>query len=74
MVSDPIIKDGVQKYVVYIVKGVDMDGAFETYRRFSNFNYLRTILIKRWPGCFIPPIPEKKTLVFLFFKNKINRV
>ena len=68
MVCDPIIKDGVQKYVVYTIKGIDKDGPFETYRRYSHFHNLREVLVKRWPGCFIPPIPEKKTLVsnFLF--------
>ena len=65
MVCDPIIKDAVQKYVVYTIKGVDEDGAFETYRRFSNFHFLRECLVKRWPGCFIPPVPEKKTLASL---------
>ncbi len=70
MVSDPLIKDGVQKYVVYTLKGIDLDGPFETYRRFSNFHYIREILVKRWPGCFIPPIPEKKTLVCFKFKKK----
>ena len=63
MVTDPIVKDGVQKYVVYNIKGFDKDGQFEVLRRYSNFYVLRSALLKRWPGCFIPPLPEKKTLV-----------
>lgn len=63
MVTDPLIKDAVQKYVVYCIKGSDKDSPFEVYRRYSNFAVLRVALVKRWPGCFIPPLPEKKTLV-----------
>ena len=63
MVIDPMVKDGVQKYVVYNIKGFDKDGEFEVLRRYSNFYVLRNVLLKRWPGCFIPPLPEKKTLV-----------
>lgn len=29
------------------------------YRRYTDFFELRELLIKKWPGCYIPPIPEK---------------
>jgi hypothetical protein len=31
-------------------------------RRFNEFHALRTSLVERWPGCYIPCIPEKKAL------------
>ncbi len=65
--ADPIEKDGgVHKYIVYTVKGSDRDGPFETFRRYSDFSVLKKFLIKRWPGCFVPAIPEKKAVVFYF--------
>lgn len=63
MVCDPIIKDAINKYVIYAIRGSDNDGSFEIYRRYSDFNNLRKVMIKRWPGCYIPPLPEKKAVV-----------
>jgi len=31
-------------------------------RRFNEFNALYTSLCERWPGCYIPCIPEKKAI------------
>ena len=42
-------------------------------RRYSDFNLLREILVKRWPGCYIPAMPEKKTIGandFLFVESR----
>ena len=61
-VTDPVIKDGLNKYVLYAVRGADRDGTFEIYRRFSDFNTLRKAMVKRWPGVYVPPIPEKKAV------------
>lgn len=68
MVCDPVVKDGINKYVIYSIRGNDNDGSFEVFRRYSDFNTLRKTMVKRWPGCFVPPIPEKKAVVnqFLF--------
>ena len=60
--TDPIIKDGITKYVLYSIRGSDKDGSFEIYRRFSDFATLRKVLVKRWPGVYVPPIPEKKAV------------
>jgi sorting nexin-1/2 len=62
-VCDPVVKDGMSKYVLYTIKGTDKDGPFEAFRRYSDFFHLREILLQRWPGCYIPPIPPKKALV-----------
>lgn len=60
-VSDPIIKDsGFSKFTTYNIKGQDQAGAFDTYRRYSDFFELREALVRKWPGCYIPPIPEKQ--------------
>ena len=31
-------------------------------RRFSDFDHLRKCLITRWPACYVPPTPSKKTV------------
>lgn len=43
----------------YTVTGVDDEGEFKEQRRFREFNALSVVLRMRWPGCYIPAIPEK---------------
>lgn len=50
----------VSGHIKYNVTGVDSDGPFEDQRRYKEFNALRIVLAQRWPGIYIPPIPEKK--------------
>ena len=57
---NPFTEDGVTKFKV---KGNDKEGNFEVRRRYNDFFCLRQNLIQRWPGCYIPPIPPKKTIV-----------
>lgn len=52
----------MSKYTTYNIKGIDKQGTFDTSRRFNEFFMLRETLILRWPGCLIPPIPEKKAV------------
>jgi len=47
------------KYVVYTVKGKDKEGDFEVVRRYKDFDKIRSVLVTRWPGCYIPPLPPK---------------
>ena len=47
-------------HYVYAVSGVDEDGEFTVSRRFNEFFTLRATLHLRWPGIYIPAIPEKK--------------
>lgn len=61
-VVDPVVKDSTKNYVVYTVKGSDSHGPFEVLRRFSEFYALKETLNARWPGCFVPPVPEKKAV------------
>ena len=56
-VSNPV---KIQGHVKYSVTGVDDDGEFNDVRRYREFHALADILRIRWPGCYVPSIPEKK--------------
>ncbi|CAD8181275.1 unnamed protein product [Paramecium octaurelia] len=59
-VGDPVQKSGgISNYVVYTIKGKDCFGEFEAQRRFNEFYTIRELLLAKWPGQYIPPIPEK---------------
>lgn len=47
------------KYVVYHIIGEDKNGSIDVFRRFNEFYKMRVALGKRFPGCFIPSIPDK---------------
>mmetsp|Transcript_23538 Transcript_23538/g.23197 ORF Transcript_23538/g.23197 Transcript_23538/m.23197 type:complete len:343 (+) Transcript_23538:334-1362(+) len=49
----------VSSHIKYLVTGEDDEGDFEQSRRFREFFALRQILVLRWPGIYIPSIPEK---------------
>lgn len=46
--------------VKYTVTGLDDEGDFSEIRRFREFYALADCLRIRWPGCYVPSIPEKK--------------
>jgi len=48
--------------VMYTIKGNDREGAFETCRTQDQFIEIRTLLVNRWPGCYIPALPPKRLL------------
>lgn len=48
---------GFNKHTVYNIKGEDKLGSFDVYRRYNDFYELRELLVRKWPGCFIPSIP-----------------
>jgi len=58
-VVDPILKSGT---VVYNIKGSDSEGSYDVVRRYNDFHHCRQIMISRWPGCYIPPIPSKQAI------------
>lgn len=58
-VKDPVAVGSVIKYTV---AGKDSQGDFTTQRRYNEFLSLRKIFTDRWPGCYIPAIPEKVTV------------
>jgi hypothetical protein len=57
-------------FFVYDVEGQDKQGGFSCKRRYNDFHELRSKLVENWPGIFIPPLPEKKTVVR---KNKLGK-
>ncbi|CAD8137699.1 unnamed protein product [Paramecium octaurelia] len=59
-VCDPKVQPGINKYIVYTVKGMDKNGQFDVQRRFSDFKTIRSFLLTKWPGCYIPPVPPRK--------------
>ena len=61
-VVDPQVREAVKNYIIYTLNGTDSNGQFKVERRYSDFEALRKTLLARWPGCFIPPIPPKKTI------------
>jgi len=52
----------ISGHVKYTVNGVDDEGDFTEVRRFREFHALGQVLRTRWPGCYVPSIPEKKIL------------
>jgi len=64
-VSNPIkMEDNaglkIGQVVKYTVTGVDQQGQFEVQRRYNEFLAVNKALNERWPGCYIPAIPEKQ--------------
>jgi hypothetical protein len=55
-----MMKDGLSKHQIYNVKGEDKFGSFEMFRNYNDFLLIRNILVQRWPGCYVPPLPKKK--------------
>jgi len=60
MVSDPLLVEGIKRYVQYKVTGELVKEPI--YRRFSDFYSLREKLVERWPGLYIPNLPPKLTM------------
>lgn len=65
--SNPIVNDGIKKFVTYILAGTAISNSGN--RRFSDFYALREKLIERWPGIYIPNIPPKKLIGNVDQKN-----
>ena len=55
------MKGGIKfgQVVKYTVIGQDSEGKFEIQRRYNEFLALNETLNARWPGCYVPAIPEK---------------
>ena len=51
-------------YTLFQIIGFDSLGPIEIGRRFKEFLYLRQMMVTRYPGLVIPPIPPK------VFKNQ----
>ena len=55
-----LVGTGKIKHSVYRIKGYDTLGEIDVTRRYKEFFLFRQILFQRYPGLFIPPVPEKK--------------
>ena len=49
----------LSKYTAYVIVGEDEKGKFEVLRRYSEFDSLCALMKERWPGCFVPVLPDK---------------
>lgn len=58
-VTNPVKVAG---HVKYTVTGIDEGGDFTEVRRYREFHALGQVLRTRWPGCYVPSLPEKKLL------------
>ena len=56
-----IVKGTLGDHHSYPVLGRDSIGEIECSRRFQNFYDFRTMLVNRFPGLYIPPVPKKTT-------------
>ena len=58
-VSNPILnKDTLTSYTSYTLQGTKLPEPLT--RRYKDFDSLRSKLLERWPGVYIPNIPHKK--------------
>ena len=58
-VRDPV---KVGKVTKYTVTGRDSAGEWTCQRRFNEFEAISKSLSDRWPGCYVPAIPEKMAM------------
>jgi hypothetical protein len=64
IVSEPRMHSTLfSKHICYLLTGKDSLGKFESQRRYKEFFALRKSLISQWPGCSIPLLPPKQTIV-----------
>lgn len=50
-------------YIIYTVIGTDENGDYQIQRRYKEFYLLRTALLQRFSGFYVPPIPGKRKMV-----------
>lgn len=59
-VGEPILqKSTMTEFHLYPVMGRDSHGDIECQRRFSHFYDFRIMLLNRFPGLYVPPVPKK---------------
>ena len=63
-VDDPQTRSTTfSNYIVYsVTTNPKLNGVINVRRRYNDFLWLREILLKTYPGYFIPPIPGKRAL------------
>lgn len=53
---------GAAKHNVYRIHGQDDMGEIDVTRRYSDFVVLKQHMTSRWPGIYVPSLPEKRFL------------
>ena len=63
-VAEPKVRSSMfSKHVLYWIVGIDSVGKFETQRRYKEFFALRKAIVAQWPGCSVPQVPPKQSIV-----------
>ena len=57
--SNVMVGSGMDRHVEYIVNGFDSIGEITCQRRYRDFDKFRDLLVSRYAGLFIPPLPPK---------------
>jgi len=60
------------RLTVYTIRGKDGEGDFENTRKYKEFTALRTALLKRWPGVYVPPV-ENRIDTLAYFLNQLGK-
>ena len=63
IIGNEVKGSALSKWTAYLIIGYDKNGDIDVCRRFSEFHALRLAIVKRWPGCFVPSIPNKNYLM-----------
>mmetsp|Transcript_36316 Transcript_36316/g.67108 ORF Transcript_36316/g.67108 Transcript_36316/m.67108 type:complete len:419 (-) Transcript_36316:348-1604(-) len=51
-----------RSYIAYTVTSIHEGKKVDVFRRYSDFVWLRQALEKKFPGCIVPPLPEKAVI------------
>ena len=54
-----MVGSGMDKHVEYVINGADTLGEINCQRRYSDFDKFRDLLVSRYIGLYIPPLPPK---------------
>lgn len=64
IIDAQVMEESLINFTQYQIKGVRKGEVFLVNKRYNDFVILKEVFNRTWPGCFIPPIPQKKSLVF----------
>jgi sorting nexin-1/2 len=67
--SNPLlVSETFSNNVIYTIKTLDSTGNYEFTRDYNEFISIRKILAKKWPGIYIPPLPNRSILSNIYLK------
>ncbi|CAD8208222.1 unnamed protein product [Paramecium octaurelia] len=62
IIDAQVMEESLINYTQYQIKGIRKGEEFLINKRYNDFVILKEVFNRTWPGCFIPPIPQKKSL------------